>query len=187
MKNNEEKYKQSFHTPFFNAPLSSLFGFKGLTLAAQQVLSRIFKTDHEIDQYTAQFLNELHMPQSVKDALPFDMHLTTEKYKSFWTKANENISCYPGPLSFATMKAGSKSQIISELECNLTRIPIQSGYAPARWRKCMDVMILKKSGVTTLGSLRTIVLFPPDCNYVFKHIGRELMKDKKPCTRTIWK
>lgn len=39
----------------------------------------------------------------------------------------------------------------------------------------MDVMILKKSGLTQLSALRTIVLFPVDCNYAFKHIGREMM------------
>jgi len=37
-------------------------------------------------------------------------------------------------------------------------------------------MIIKKSGVTDLSGLRTIVLFPVDCNYAFKHVGREMMK-----------
>jgi len=34
---------------------------------------------------------------------------------------------------------------------------------------------MKKSGVTDLSGLRTIVLFPVDCNYAFKHIGRTMM------------
>jgi hypothetical protein len=37
-------------------------------------------------------------------------------------------------------------------------------------------MILKKSGITDLSGLRAIVLFPVDCNYAFKHVGREMMK-----------
>ncbi len=37
-------------------------------------------------------------------------------------------------------------------------------------------MILKKSGVTHLNSLRTIVIFPFDCNFAFKHVGRKMMK-----------
>jgi hypothetical protein len=40
-------------------------------------------------------------------------------------------------------------------------------------------MILKKSGITDLSGLRTIVLFPIDCNYAFKHVGREMMKVAK--------
>jgi hypothetical protein len=58
----------------------------------------------------------------------------------------------------------------------MTRLPLTTGFSPPRWRKCMDVMILKKAGITTLSSLRTIVLFSADCNYAFKHIGRSMMK-----------
>jgi hypothetical protein len=39
----------------------------------------------------------------------------------------------------------------------------------------MDVMILKKSRVTILGGLHTVALFPVNCNYAFKHIGRQTM------------
>jgi hypothetical protein len=51
-----------------------------------------------------------------------------------------------------------------------------SGFSPERWQKLMDVMILKRSGLTDFSSLRTIVLFPVDCNFTFKHIRREIMK-----------
>ncbi len=37
-------------------------------------------------------------------------------------------------------------------------------------------MILKHSGLTDLASLQTIVLFQVDCNFAFKHIGREMMR-----------
>jgi hypothetical protein len=40
----------------------------------------------------------------------------------------------------------------------------------------LDVMLLKKSGLTDLSSLRTIVLFPVDYNFAFKHMGRAMMK-----------
>lgn len=35
---------------------------------------------------------------------------------------------------------------------------------------------MKKSGVTDLSGHRTIVLFPVDCNFAFKHVGREMIK-----------
>ncbi len=35
---------------------------------------------------------------------------------------------------------------------------------------------MKKSGVTDLSGHRTIVLFPIDCNFAFKHVGREMIK-----------
>jgi hypothetical protein len=45
-------------------------------------------------------------------------------------------------------------------------------------------MILKRSGNTELSSLRTIVLFEVDCNYAFKHIGREMMRQAER-TKTL--
>jgi len=73
------------------------------------------------------------------------------------------------------MNAGTFSPVISQIEWQLTKIPLQSGYSPSRWRHFMDVMILKKSGITLLDSLRTVVLFSIDCNYAFKHVGRRMM------------
>jgi hypothetical protein len=40
-------------------------------------------------------------------------------------------------------------------------------------------MLMKKSGVTDLSGLRTIVLFPVDCNFAFKHVGRSMMRIAK--------
>lgn len=74
------------------------------------------------------------------------------------------------------MKAGATNDLIAELECGLISIVLTSGYSPERWQNLLDVMILKKSGITELSSLRTICLFPVDCNYAFKHIGREMIK-----------
>jgi hypothetical protein len=72
------------------------------------------------------------------------MQLTLEGYHAYWKKAKENISCSPGPLSFATMKAGASHDVISTIDCLLTRIPLKSGYTPSRWHSFVDVMIFKK-------------------------------------------
>jgi hypothetical protein len=39
----------------------------------------------------------------------------------------------------------------------------------------IDVMIMKRAGLTSLSNLHIIVLFHPDCNYLFKYVGREMM------------
>ncbi len=115
------------------------------------------------------------MPQAVRDLGPLKMELTLDTYISFWKKAKKDTSCYPSELSFSTMKAGAHDRSIAALDCSMTRIPLKHGFAPKRWKLCLDVMLLKKSGVTDLSALRTIVLFPVDCNYAFKHVGRSMM------------
>jgi len=123
-----------------------------------------------------ELLQALQMPEWLRDMGPNSMPLTVERYTGFWNKAKEKTSRYPDALSFSTMKAGSRNPVIAEVECMLTRIPLKAGYAPSRWKNCMDVVILKQSGVTHLGSLHMAVLFSADCNYALKHIGWQMMK-----------
>jgi hypothetical protein len=176
MANNQEKYQQSFHTPFMQHPLRQDFGFKGLTTAAQAVLEGVYIPRENLDDYTSSLITELHMPDAVTAIGTTTMTIDLESYRYFWQEAYESISCYPAELSFATMKAGASDDIIAAMECNLINFAISRGYSPNRWKKFIDVMILKKSGITQLSSLRTIVLFPVDCNFAFKHIGKEMMK-----------
>jgi hypothetical protein len=89
---------------------------------------------------------------------PDSMPLTVETYTKFWNTAKERTSTHPDAISFSTMKAGSNNRAIAEVECMLTRIPLKAGYSPSCWKNCMDVMLLKRSGVSHLGSLCTVVL-----------------------------
>jgi hypothetical protein len=176
MANNQAKYQQSFHTPFMVSPLREEFGFKGLTTAAQAVLGGVYEPSAQVDSYTKSLLQKLQMPQDVRALGPQLMEIPDHCYRDFRKNAKENTSAYPDTMSFATMKVGATDEVISELECSLINIALRSGYSPERWRHLLDVMILKKSGITHLPSLRTICLFPVDCNYAFKHVGREMMK-----------
>ncbi len=173
---NHQKFRQSSGTPFYLLPLKQEFGFKGLTAAAQATLAGIYESNFDIDSQILDVIAQWQMPERVKELGPLKMDMTLESYTAFWKKAKENTSCYPSALSFSTMKAGATDPDIAALECSLTRIPLRYGFSPQRWKFCLDVMLLKKSGVTDLSSLRTIVLFPVDCNFAFKHVGRSMMQ-----------
>jgi hypothetical protein len=87
---------------------------------------------------------------------------------------------------FGTWKAGSFSETITELDALLTDIPLQTGYSPIRWRVAIDTLLLKKSGVTLVEKLRTILLFQGDFSYLNKYIGRPMMKDGESYERLAW-
>jgi len=174
--NNHKKFLQSAHTPFYLPPLKEEFGFKGLSSAAQAVLSGVYESNHDLDQRLLDVIAQWQMPAAVRQLGPLKMEMSVESYVKFWKKARENTSCYPSALSFSKMKAGALDPQITALDCKMARIPLAIGFVLKRWKHCLDVMIMKKSGITDLASLRTIVLFPVDCNYAFKHVGREMMK-----------
>jgi len=148
LNSNKEKFSQSAHTPFYLSPLKDEFGFKGLTAAAQATLAGLYESNHDIDVRILEVLAQWQMPEAVKNLGPIKMEMNLESYISFWKKARENTSCYPSELSFSTMKAGASEPDIALLDCTLTKLPLQLGFAPKRWKHCLDVMLLKKSGVT---------------------------------------
>jgi hypothetical protein len=115
-----------------------------------------------VDSKILDVIAQWQIPQVVRDLGSLKMEMSLESYISFWKKTREDTSCYHSSLSFSTMKAGATDPDIAALDCTMTRLPLKYGFAPQRWKHCLDVMIMKKSGVTDLSGLRTIVLFPKD-------------------------
>jgi hypothetical protein len=90
------------------------------------------------------------------------------------------ISSLIHPVSFVESLA-LQSKLVSlswlEVACQAKQRRERKFTISYQWKKCIDVIILKKAELNThLSVLHTIVLFPVDCNYAFKYIGREMMK-----------
>jgi hypothetical protein len=173
---NKNKFNQSSHTPFYQSPLREEFGFKGRTTAAQATLADVYESNHDINSKILDVIAQWQIPTAVRELGPIKMDMPLESYLAFWKKAREETACYPSVLSFSTMKAGAHDKDIAALDCSLTRIPLTFGFAPERWKYCLDIMLMKKSGVTDLSGLRAIVLFPVDCNFAFKHVSHQMMQ-----------
>jgi hypothetical protein len=91
MENNAAKFRQSFHTPFFQEPLIKDFGFNGTTQAATAVLAGAYESNSILPEAVVDVLNELKMPNKVRDLGPLSMLLSIEGYRAYWKKAKENI------------------------------------------------------------------------------------------------
>jgi len=176
IKNNTEKFQQAQNNPFYKFPLSYELSYKGTTSSTASVLAGVFESNHETDPTVTELLEHLKMPEEIYKLGKQNMDMSLPSYRKFWRKARENTGCYPDALSFATMKAGAQSELVSQIECALVIFPLKAGYSPIRWKQFLDVMIMKKLGATNLSGLRTYVLFPVDCNFAFKHVGRQIMR-----------
>jgi hypothetical protein len=73
-----------------------------------------------------------------------------------------------------------------ELGALLIDIPLQTRYSPLRWRVAIDALLLKRSEVTLVEKLCTIVLFQGDFNYLNNYIGRHMMKDGETYEQLAW-
>ena len=79
------------------------FEFKGLTTAAQAVLGGVYVPKENVDPYTKDVLQELQMPQAVRDLGPQTMEISMESYRNFWGKKPRKrpqliLMPYPLPL-----------------------------------------------------------------------------------------
>jgi hypothetical protein len=126
---NKKKIKQSFNTPFYTFPYNKIFGYNGLTPAAQQVLDGTFIPPQDASCHIKDFLNSSAMPTNIKDNID-KMEITLESFISFWRHAKENTSCFPSEFSFATFKASSYETYLANMDCIMTRIPLYTGYSP---------------------------------------------------------
>jgi hypothetical protein len=129
LSNNQKKFLQSTHTPFYLPPMKDDFGFKGLTTASQAVLAGVYDSNHDLDQRILDVIAQWQMPDEVKQLGPLKMAISVESYVKYWKKARENTSCYPSALSFSTMKASAFDPQIAALDCQLTRmdLPLPDG------------------------------------------------------------
>jgi len=144
MDSTQQKFRASFGTSFMTTPLNADFGYLGNGQAADEVLEGTYVPPDHVDHYTKLFLQHLKQPESIKAQGDHSATMPLETYRRYWIKAKERTSCYPGELSFSTLKAGAQDETICEFECIMTCIPLFSGYKPQRWKKCVAVMILKK-------------------------------------------
>jgi hypothetical protein len=160
-------------------PLVADSRYLGIGRSAQAVLQGSYTPPAHTDDYAKQFTTQLTMPANIHTSGEHPMILTIDQYRNYWKKVKEQTSCFPGPLSFSTQKAGAQDEVVSTFECIMSRILLFGGFTPSRWKECINVMLLKKAGHTHFDALWTIVLFHPDCNYAMKRVGCRMRNNAK--------
>ena len=78
-------------------------------------------------------------------------------------------------IHFGHHKACATNPFLSTFESTLCSIPYQTGYAPTRYKKSVNMMLLKKHNEKRADKLRTILLLEADFNHLNKKMGKDLM------------
>jgi hypothetical protein len=184
-KANEEKLQQTAHTPFMTVNLQEDMGWLGIGPSVCMMLDGTYEPPEEVDEYTKKLIKQFRKNCKATEHDPL-YKITPEERKSFWKVATDRTSCGCDILHVGTWKAGSFSETITELDALITYIPLQTGYSTLRWCVAIDALLLKKSGVTLVEKLRTIILFQGYFNYLNKYIGRHMMKDVEAYEQLAW-
>ena len=102
--------------------------------------------------------------------------ITTEDHIKWGKKAKESTSAGLSGVHFGHLKAHCKRPALAELDASSRSVAYSTGHTYPRFKKGIDVQLLKRSGDHRAHKLRTIRLIEGDCNANYKAIGNDAMR-----------
>jgi hypothetical protein len=160
------------------SPLWDIFGFRENQDAHEEVLEGHFRAPECCDEATKLLLKGLAKSRQTRESMKEKprTHISTEDHIRGWRRQKEQMSGGISGLHFGHFKAHIKDHKLAALDASLRSVAYTTGYSFWRWKKGLDVQLLKKSNNHNAMNLRTILLLEPDFNMNNKVIGNDAMK-----------
>ena len=176
---NYAKIRASDDTAFLQTPLRSIFGYRKDTPADDAVLSGTFQPPPNTDPHAIQLIQGLRQPpQLLPENRSFHPRttITTEDHIRGWRKVKEQTSSGPSGLHFGMFKANTKVTRLADIDASIRSVAYTTGFSYSRWRKGLDVQLLKRSQDYRAEKQRTILLLEADFNMNNRTIGSDAMR-----------
>ena len=111
------------------------------------------------------------MPPDVLDTSPCPDFVSNQSHTSAWSKAKERTSAGKSGLHFGMFKAQAKDPETSAFNASMRSVAYRTGHVFPRWKKGVDVVLLKRQLDYRVEKLRTILLLEADANMNYKQLG----------------
>ena len=171
LERNAEHLRQSTvdETPFAVPPLNGLFGLYGTNEKADALLrgqmdTRNLPLSEEAKLWLQSLQYDNGMPEEV------DVEISPETFRTITRKCNPRTAASPSGFGYAVWRANGRSDIGCRVHSRLMSIPFERGFAPQRWKKCLEIMLEKEAGSPMIHRLRIIVLLEADFNLALRTI-----------------
>jgi hypothetical protein len=175
MNENIRRFTQALDTPSLQPTQIDLIGWNADTITATSILEGTDNLPPELDESLQRLAPFLAYPPNMSSANIFSDKIPMNDYSHHWSRCREFTSTGVSGLHYGHFIASLSDSMMSELDRSLLEVSLQTGLAPKRWKRGIDVMIPKKIGSLKANQLRTIVLMEPDFNLVNKIMGKRLM------------
>jgi hypothetical protein len=103
------RFSQTNDTPPMNGSLIADLGYLAETNAKDHILDGSYVPPTGTDQYMCEFLEELRMPNSIRDKGPISTSTTPEEHCQGWKRQKERTAAESKGLSFSHHKAAVES------------------------------------------------------------------------------
>jgi len=169
---NKAKLLQAYNTPLRMEPLQSLLGEQMEYEKWEEILRGNVSLPEEGIEEGTRLWYEYISSQQLRD---FIITWTPEEYFESWKKMKEDKSSAPG-IHMGHLKCIDPCSPAGYVVSMLALLPLQTGYAPTRWRTGIDSMILKKTSDMRPEKLRLILLMDARFNHNNKLIGKMILE-----------
>jgi exonuclease III len=175
---NEAKVRASEHTPFMQGASLEDFGYRCNREAHEQVLRGEYELPEGCDNATAMVIQGLAKPREPQGKSSYRprTHITTDDHIRGWKRQKERTSGGMSGLHFGQYKAHAQERDLAAFDASMRSVAYTTGYSFRRWKKGLDVQLLKRTNEFKADKLRTILLLEPDHNMNNKVIGKDAMR-----------
>ena len=77
---------------------------------------------------------------------PIHLWITEEDFKESVKQCNANVSASPSGFGYVVWKACGLSAMACRVHITMVYFPFVHGFAPSRWKQCLEVMLEKDPG-----------------------------------------
>ena len=174
---NYSKIRASDDTTFLQPDQLQEFGAQGETEASDEVLEGTYTPLTTTDPYAQTLLQGLQIPDAFQTS-PFQprRYISTECHQRGWKRAKERTSAGMSGLHFGMFKAQATIPELAELDASMRSLAYTTGFSYRRWKRGLDVQLLKRSNDYRAEKLRTILLLEADFNMNNKVMGADAMR-----------
>ena len=185
----EKCFRQHQETPFGQGDRRNSLGYDCTSADVQDLLKGSY--DRELEKLTEEgreWIQQLQTKQFVKDGGIISTYITTTDWIAGWAKMRESTASAPGG-HYGHYKTASVAAHLPEdhpdnyyelarIYAIMCSLPLKHGFAPNRWRHCVDAILEKIPGQPRIKKLRIIMLYEADFNFVLKLIwGNRLVQN----------
>ena len=185
----ELRFTQHQETPFGHGQRQQQLGIDCTSSHAEAIRRGTY--DHELlalSDEAREWISQLASKDftRTRDGL-ISTAISTDDVIRGWAKMRESTSSAPGGHygHYKTASVAARlpedhsdhTTLIAELYAKMWSLPLQHGFAPTRWCKCIDAILEKLPGKPVIEKLRIIMLYEADFNFVLKLIwGKRLVR-----------
>ena len=173
---NRAKTRASDDTMFMLEPMRTIFGYRGDTIATEQVLLGTFQAPPGTSEEGLLLLASLKRPQRTNRHVNPRLYISTEDHIRAFKKTKERTSAGMSKLHYGMFKAHIKRRHLAEMDASMRSIAYTTGFVYKRWTRGLDVQLLKRVALWLAEKLRTILLLEADFNMNNKALGADAMK-----------